>query len=1565
MIRVQLLTSVALGLLCIGNLTRAADDRLVFAPHAPNGRHVVLIAGDEEYRSEETMPMLGKLLARHGFRCTVLFSFGPHGADYIDPNHQAGLRGIAVLQRADLVILGTRFRRPDKSAAAHITEYLEAGKPWIGLRTATHAFRGDETFGGTLKYSDFGLKILGEQWVRHHGQHQVQGTRSVVEPAGAAHPILQGVGEIFAPTDVYGVEHLTRNDRILLRAAVTESLQPSSPNVQGEQNDPLQPLAWLHPYVSPSGTARGTSFCTTAGASVDFVDPDLRRLVVNACFFLTGQKVPAQADVQFVDPFYPSFYGFIRDADYWRRADKRPADYALSTSSHMPDPPGSPSWDFRPRPPFPLSVGQRVALVGNSLAERMSLFGHLETLLHLAGPEKRLVVRNFGWPADEVGRQQRPTDYTKLDDPLAVFAPNLFICCFGFNESFRGDSPEVIDQFIADYRAYIADKVQRFARAGKEVRFVLVSPIAFEATGQRLQPPGDEENRRLARYTRAIAHLAADDGHWFVNVFDDTLALFNEQPGAQFTINGIHLNDAGDRGLAQLLYRKLFGAAPAAPSDQSASYAQVRAAVIDKAWHHQQDYRMLNGWYVYGGRRTWDTETFPSEYAKIRRMVATRDQYVWDLAAGRPVPDQPDDSQTGAVVVPPTMFGTRDEQFRAGREPTTLEYPTPAESMAQMSVPEGFAVELFASEREFPALANPSQLAFDDRGRLWVACMANYPQWSPAGAKPDDRLLILEDTDGDGRADRSQVFYDQLICPTGFEFFGGGVLVVDQPRILFLKDTDGDDCADQVTCWLDGFASDDTHHAIGAWEYSAGGLLHMLEGISMSTTLETPWGPFRGQGPSGTYVLDPLSMQVRYFRTPGHGNPWCLVFDEWGMGIVGDGTGGQQHWTSPLSGADVSNRRTLRTIFDNEGMRPAVGSEFLTSSHFPSAVHGQFTYGCVINMHGLPRFTVADEQQGAGFTGQRIADLLASEDKFFRPVDPKIGPDGALWFADWCNPLIGHMQYSQRDPHRDHAHGRIYRLVYPARPLNPVVTQHGKSTDELLDQLTAFEPRTRYRARRALRDHPAEEVLSAVSRWVQQTDDPQHWCEALWVQEGCRRLDRALVDRLLTADNFRARAAAVHAVANEHQRLPGADQLLRTAVHDPHPRVRLEALRGLSFLDSSAAAAAALEVTTHPLDEWLEYTLEHTLKALLPHTQDPSFLADAAPAIQQRFEQFKLSTQPGAAAIRPLAVAQNPAATAAAREQAIGNLAQLGGGDQRRGQQVFSRVCATCHQVDETGKAFGPRLDGLARRMTKTDMVRSTLWPNHEIATGYETLQIETEAGKSYSGLLLSETDDELTMGVAEGRVVTIAKQQIELREPKPNSSMPTGLANTMAPIELLDLIAYLQRLDQLPRTGLGPQWIETQAADTGALRQKNGFVEISRQARLQLEPNFPARYNQSAGLLLSAGTEQQHDDFVIHSPDYYSPAPLIVVRLPQCQTVRHIWLQNRTSTQFIDRAEGLTVWLSTGGASWRKVWQAAATGPEWDVPLPPQTTAQYVKVGLDRDGILHLNRMVVYGQPD
>lgn len=339
----SILPTIALSLLTATTTLAGQADRLVFPAKGEEVKRAVLVAGDEEYRTEESMPMLGKILSqKHGFHCTVLFSWSSD-MSYIDPNNQQGAIGFDALADADLMIIGTRFRQPSPAEAKHITEFLDAGKPVIGIRTSTHAFNGKGTFGESIKYGEFGRKILGEQWVSHHGGHKRQGCRGVMETANADHPILNSVGEIFALSDVYGVTHLTDADTILLRAAVTESLDPESKNLEGAKNDPMQPFAWIHPYESPAGT-KGTSFCTTGGASVDLLDADLRRLLVNAAYHLTGREVPEKADVDFVDEFNPSFYGFIKDKSHFKELNMQLSDFELGKTTSFPDPKGTPEW---------------------------------------------------------------------------------------------------------------------------------------------------------------------------------------------------------------------------------------------------------------------------------------------------------------------------------------------------------------------------------------------------------------------------------------------------------------------------------------------------------------------------------------------------------------------------------------------------------------------------------------------------------------------------------------------------------------------------------------------------------------------------------------------------------------------------------------------------------------------------------------------------------------------------------------------------------------------------------------------------------------------------------------------------------------------------------------------------------------------------------------------------------------------------------------------------------------------------------------------------------------------
>ena len=285
------------------------------------GRHIVLISGDEEYRSEETMPMLGQLLAkRYGFKCTVLFAIDPESGE-INPDNQNNIPGIEMLDDADLVILGLRYRQLPDDQMKHFADYVDSHKPIVAYRTSTHAFAYDEDstspykkYGNRQKEpweGGFGQKYLGDTWIAHHGHHAVESTLAVHEESNQDHPILKGVDTIWGPTDVYAITNLPKSANVLMRGTVLSGMSPDDGPVAGKKNDPMMPVAWTMMQPSPEGVQRRV-FCTTMGAATDFVDEDLRRLIVNATFWSLQMesKIPDKANVDFVSAFKPTDFGF-------------------------------------------------------------------------------------------------------------------------------------------------------------------------------------------------------------------------------------------------------------------------------------------------------------------------------------------------------------------------------------------------------------------------------------------------------------------------------------------------------------------------------------------------------------------------------------------------------------------------------------------------------------------------------------------------------------------------------------------------------------------------------------------------------------------------------------------------------------------------------------------------------------------------------------------------------------------------------------------------------------------------------------------------------------------------------------------------------------------------------------------------------------------------------------------------------------------------------------------------------------------------------------------------------
>ena len=302
------------------------------------GKSVVLVAGDEEYRSEEALPQLGKILAKHhGFDATILFPINPDSG-LIDPNYSSNIPGLEKLASADLMIIATRFRELPDQQMQYIVDYINAGKPVIGLRTATHAFnykaKSESKFvdwgynSGKWK-GGFGQQVLGDTWISHHGKHGSQSTRGLVHAGAQSHPILKGVKDVWGPTDVYGIKNLVSDATVLLDGQVLEGMKPTDAAVAGSVNDPMMALAWIKKYQAPDGKA-GQAFCTTMGAATDLPSEGFRRLLVNAAYYLTGleSKITDSAKVDIVGKFEPTMFGFKREPDYWAKQKLTPASFA-------------------------------------------------------------------------------------------------------------------------------------------------------------------------------------------------------------------------------------------------------------------------------------------------------------------------------------------------------------------------------------------------------------------------------------------------------------------------------------------------------------------------------------------------------------------------------------------------------------------------------------------------------------------------------------------------------------------------------------------------------------------------------------------------------------------------------------------------------------------------------------------------------------------------------------------------------------------------------------------------------------------------------------------------------------------------------------------------------------------------------------------------------------------------------------------------------------------------------------------------------------------------------------
>jgi azurin len=1163
--------------------------------------HAVFVVGTTHYSPQLTMPPLAKELERHGFETTVISS------DYNPEKNPKGLSGLNALRKADVAIFYTRFLTLPAKQMKHIERYLESGKPVVGFRTSTHGFMYPKDHALAKWNNGFGKDALGSQYFIHTSSP----TDVAVAKGAAGHEILTGV-DLSKPRRAAGTLYLSelpKDATVLLRGTSNSKKTGTIKNGFGTvEMTPVMTddVAWT--WKNQWG---GRVFTTTVGHPGSFADENWVRFFVNGIHWAAEKPVPS-ADVKIggIKVTIPPKGKKAKPVTTAKKSEGKPAPTQVAAAqapkkqrkkTRAVDRPGAKDAKNiktgKPAPetnaelekygmyenkapraertkpvtttlPLKLKKGARIALIGNTLMDRDRDFGYLETLLHQRFPEHNLVVRNLSWSADTPDLQPRPANLADTIQHLTHEKADVIFAAYGFNESFDGKAG--LEKFRKALTEHVADLRSRAFNGKTGPQVVLLSPIANENI--KGVPAADLNNVNIELYAKVIKEVAAVQKVAYLDVFQTTRDVLSN-PATDLTINGIHLGREGYHVLASTAYRGLFAEDAPTPDET------IRAAVVEKDTQYFYRYRPLNTFYYTGDRnKTYGYVDFLPAMRNFDIMVENRTKRIWDLAKGKQVPEKIDDSNIPKM---PEVWESRGAN----------EWMTAADELKAFKIDPRFEVNLFAGEEQFPDVACPIQMRWDAKGRLWVSCSTTYPHVYP-GSKPNDKIIILEDTDGDGRADKSTVFADDLYVPLSFEFGDGGVYVSEEPHLTFIKDTDGDGKADYRKKVLTGFGCEDSHHALHDFSWTPDGDLIFRESIFHHSQVETPYGPRRQQN-SGWFRFQPRDQRLTSFGCYHSTNPWGVTFDDWGQHVA----------SHPIYAAAF---HALDPVYPEQHPKPAglkaysgtCGHEFIDFPFWPEEMQGGFMKARYkptnrIEYHKWKRTEF-------GYDEEYVSDIIFSANLSFIPVDMRFGPRGAMYVCDWYNPIKGHAQYSLRDPRRDKHSGRIWRIVPKGAKLQDPPKIDGVSTPELVEILKRPEYRYRYWAKRELRARDADEVKAAIDAFVKKLDPSDvrhrhHQIEAVWAYRNVDRTNPALLKELLDCEHVQARAAATQQLRYWHGEFDDAAGLIRKRANDPNPIVRMEAAIAASWIGSKPALVAMLDTLKHPTGEHLAYGIRTAL----------------------------------------------------------------------------------------------------------------------------------------------------------------------------------------------------------------------------------------------------------------------------------------------------------------------------------------------------------------------------------
>ena len=896
----------------------------------------------------------------------------------------------------------------------------------------------------------------------------------------------------------------------------------------------------------------------------------------------------------------------------------------------------------------------RIVFLGGTTIAEMEKFGWMEAAMTARWPYQNITFRNIGWPGDDVMATARSefgsalnTESWKPPDREDIYGlevlkahldlVNADVVMLGYgSEAAFAESDEKFDRFTSGYRRLL----DQFDTT--ETKLILLSPHRHWKVSDT-QLGVDLQNERLKKASDQIREEALNRQHQFVNLYESLIPEDDEV----LTTNGIHLNNLGYQKMASVIMNALAADSEyllnvdpkgnvlfsencqvseitPTPSgfrftlqadmlntrgivklnqahilkidgevnrENSGTdevqnpdwyqYEKLRKLIIEKNRLHRFRINPLNKVYTHlfrqheMGHLAYETD----DYA---RLTQEKDE----LIARTRVPQ----SHRYEIELLDSWKSPRN--YRDHEVPSFIPEPDIKSELDAFTIDDDFEINLFAAD---PQIANPISITWDNQGRAWVSTSTTYPQLKP-GREPVDRIIILEDTDQDGKADKHIVFAENLLIPHAVMPVEGGAYVSTTSELLFLADTDGDDKADERKVVFSGFGHSDVHHTLHGMRWTPWGDLHLIQSIYINTFLETAYGPRRLNG-TGIWQFRPESEKLEIFST-GLVNPWGEAFDDWGQAFATDGAGSQQpNYIFPGSAhmTAVGADRILDGLM--YGKPKNTSAEFITGSHIRPDWRGDLLANDY-RANRTVRYKISES--GSGFTAKEEETFIHSSHRSYRPVDIKQGPDGAIYIVDWYSPIIDHGEVDFYHPSRDKTHGRIWRVTSKNRPLNRVSNLQQATTTKLLDMLKSTTQFTRLQANRELvrRNCPSTEI----ENWVNQLSSKDrryehHKLEALWLSVALDSTNPKLLSELLKSRDHRIRAAAIRMLPRILSDDEG-ERMLNEFVNDPHPRVRLETVNSLRRMATPNAAQIALRALEFSIDNNLDYMLWLTAREL-------------------------------------------------------------------------------------------------------------------------------------------------------------------------------------------------------------------------------------------------------------------------------------------------------------------------------------------------------------------------------